>query len=233
MPFSDDLEAFLKTVDLRRHRAEYTTTKTVEMNMIKAVRAIPLLYDVYWRDKQLLTFDEFYPLYHARRWHEIVRFGATVKMDIPSFNLGLRARTYRTWTALLTQIHAGYVAQDVFGSGAVEMSPELDYAKIDIRVNYNGGVIDFQVKKESYRPEAIIKRVGDNSKSSVVTLSYTLLSQKVLDEPRKRDGDFKAEYRRFYDNPHIKLLENGFVIFKPSVFEESKRKLEEATGNIG
>ena len=63
------------------------------------------------------------------------------------FYKGLKARIYRTWASLITQIQGGYVAESVFGKGTVKMSEALDHKGADIQVNYKGHILNYQVKK--------------------------------------------------------------------------------------
>ena len=65
------------------------------------------------------------------------------------FSKGLPARIYRTWASIITQIHAGYVAESVFGEGTVVMSGELDHQGADFQVKYRGKTLNYQVKKKS------------------------------------------------------------------------------------
>ncbi len=52
------------------------------------------------------------------------------------FYKGLPARIYRTWASIITQIHAGYVAESVFGKNTVTMSCEFDHKGADFQVRY-------------------------------------------------------------------------------------------------
>ena len=80
------------------------------------------------------------------------------------FKNGLRARIYRTWTSIITQIHAAYLAEEIFGEGSVEQYTELDHQNIDFQIHTENGLIKVQVKKTTNRKE--ISRMNDRSENS-------------------------------------------------------------------
>lgn len=129
---------FLKTVDLKIYREKFLAIKIVEMDLPKYIQAISLLYKIYWQEKKLFTFDDFYKEYISNLNYLIEEFRVKTSMCDRCFYLGLPARIYRTWASLITQIHAGYVAESVFGKGSVEMSVELDHYGADFRATYRG-----------------------------------------------------------------------------------------------
>jgi len=53
-------EKFLESVNLKNYRQKYSRVKIVEMDLSKDIQAIELLYKVYWDEKKLLTFEDFY-----------------------------------------------------------------------------------------------------------------------------------------------------------------------------
>lgn len=109
---------FLQSVDLKAYREKYMPIKIVEMNLPKNIQAIELLYRVYWDEKKFIDFEEFYKIYESEKRGELRKFQKKTEMCVKCFEKGIRARTYRTWVGLITQIHAGYVAEQVFGEGA-------------------------------------------------------------------------------------------------------------------
>ena len=133
---------FLNTVRLAEYREKYSQIKIVEMDLPKNIQAIKFLYEVYW-DKENkfskpLMFDEFYDYYYDSCKDKINEFWDKSGFDkeCGCFQKGLKARIYRTWASLITQIHAGYVAESVFGEGSIEMGAELDYKNVDILAKY-------------------------------------------------------------------------------------------------
>lgn len=127
-------EKFLESVDLKGYRQKYSHIKIVEMDLPKDIQAIELLYKVYWDEKKFLNFKDFYKRYLREKKDQLEKYREKSTMCKDCFYRGLEARIYRTWAGLITQIHAGYVAESVFGEGKVSMSAELDSQGADIRV---------------------------------------------------------------------------------------------------
>src|SRR3989304_7586448 len=123
----DKFDKFMQSVDLKAYREKYRSIKIVEMDLPKEVQAINMLYKVYWDQKKLLSFEYFYKEYLSLQKTEIESFRQRVTMCKDCFYRGLPARIYRTWASIITQIHAGYVAESVFGEGTVAMSGERDH----------------------------------------------------------------------------------------------------------
>ena len=146
----DKFEQFLKSVNLDTYRETFRPIKIVEMDMPKEIQAISLLYKVYWDKKQFLNYENFYKEYLKTYKKEIENFRKKITMCKNCFYRGLPARIYRTWASIITQIHAGYVADSVFGEGSVSMSTELDHEGADFQVDYHGRILNYQVKKASF-----------------------------------------------------------------------------------
>jgi len=146
-------EDFLKTVNLCAYRDKYLPIKIVEMDMPKDVQALNALYNVYWDQKRFISFDEFYLEYKNGCRLPLKIFFKKTQMCSRCFNKGLPARIYRTWASIITQIHAGYVAESVFGQGTVKMSEDLDHDGADFQINYRSLTLNYQVKKETFSRE--------------------------------------------------------------------------------
>src|SRR3989339_727674 len=153
-------EDFLQSIDLEVYRNKYRPIKLVEMDMPKEIQAISMLYKVYWEEKNFLDYDEFYKTYLKALKTEIESFRNKITMCESCFYRGLPARIYRTWASLITQIHAGYVAEAVFGSGTIAMSADLDHHGADFQVNYHGKILNYQVKKRTYSREVRQEKKG-------------------------------------------------------------------------
>ena len=141
------IDEFLKTIDLKKYREQYSRIKIVEMDLSKNIQAIQLLYQIYWYEKTFLSFDDFYEKYLQEKQILIEEFRKKTTMCTDCFTRGLKARIYRTWASIVTQIHAGYVAESVFGKETVLMSEELDHKGVDFYVKYKGHVLNYQIKK--------------------------------------------------------------------------------------
>ena len=146
------------------------------------------------------------------------------------FYRGLPARIYRTWASIITQIHAGYVAESVFGEGTVAMSGELDHQGADFQVKYKGKILNYQVKKKSFSGE--VRRGKGGVKKQIdgefVDINYEVPSSEYFDNPKKKDGGYKLPYKRFQENKELKRFPNGFVVFAPYPFEQKKKEIDEA-----
>jgi len=149
----DKFEKFLKSVDLNAYRAKYRPIKLVEMDLPKEIQAIEMLYKVYWDQKKFLDFEDFYKEYLSSKKLEIESFRQKITMCKDCFYRGLPARIYRTWASIITQIHAGYVAESVFGDRTVSMSAELDHQGADFQVVYKNRILNYQVKKATFSRE--------------------------------------------------------------------------------
>ena len=221
---------FLQSVDLKSYRDTYRPIKIVEMDLPKEVQAINMLYKVYWDQKKFLSFEDFYKEYLNSQKTEIESFRQKITMCKDCFYRGLPARIYRTWASIITQIHAGYVAESVFGEGTVEMSGELDHQGADFQVKYRGKILNYQVKKKSFSGE--VRRGKGGVKKQIdgefVDINYEVPSSEYFDNPKKKDGDYKLPYKRFQENKELKRFSNGFVVFAPYAFEQKKKEIDKA-----
>ncbi len=220
----EKFDNFIKTIDLENYRRKYAHLKIVEMDLPRNIQALKTLYECYWSNVNLdniLDFEEYYEYYYRTHAADIEAFRRKVEMCETCFNKGLRARIYRTWASIITQIHAGYVAETVFGAGTIEMNDELDHAGKDFVITYNDKTVAIQVKKESKRPEARIQRNADDL---TYTIRYCVPPQKDFEQPRYvRTGGIKPQmldFVEFSDNGILKRYDNGFVVFTAKTFED-------------
>ncbi len=223
-------DQFLRSVDLKGYRDKYRPIKIVEMDLPKEIQAINMLYKVYWSKKKFLSFDDFYTEYLKEYATNIDKFQEKTGMCKTCFAKGLPARIYRTWASIITQIHAGYVAEAVFGENTISMSGDLDHKGADFQVNYRGKTLNYQVKKKSLGRE--VRQEKPKSKNQLVgefiDIKYEAPSSDYFENPKKKDGEFKLPYKRFQENKELKRFPNGFVVFTPYPFEQEKRKIDEA-----
>ena len=220
---------FLQSVNLKFYRDKYRPIKIVEMDLPKEVQAINMLYKVYWDKKEFLGFEKFYEEYLSEQGSDIKKFQEKTGMCEKCFSKGLPARIYRTWASIITQIHAGYVAESVFGEGTVAMSGELDHQGADFQVRYRGQVLNYQVKKKSLGRE--VRQEKPKAKNPLtgafVDIKYEVPSSDYFENPKKKDGKYKLPYKRFRDNKELDRFPNGFVVFTPYPFEQKKKELDE------
>lgn len=223
----DRFSNFLLSVDLRGYREEYRPIKLVEMDLPKNIQAIEMLYQFYWEQKNFLDFGDFYEAYLESKKSEIESFRQKITMCKDCFYRGLPARIYRTWASIITQIHAGYVAESVFGFGTVTMSAELDHKGADFQVRYRGKILNYQVKKKTFSREVRrAKSPKKNIEGTFIDLTYDVPSDIFFLNPKKKDGTFRLPYARFVANRELQRFSNGFVVFTPHVFEKDKKRLD-------
>lgn len=218
---------FLETVDLKKYREAYLPVKIVEMDLPRDIQAIGLLYKIYWDSKKFISFDDFYAKYLSEKKELLENFRTKIRMCEKCFYLGLPARIYRTWASLITQIHAGYVGEAVFGSNTVSMSEELDHKGADFQVKYKNHTLNYQVKKKTesreVRKEKKTKKVFSGE---FIDLIYEVPSADYFASPRKKDGELKIPYKRFIENKELKRLNNGFVTFTKEAFIHKRNEID-------
>jgi len=227
---NDNLEqfnVFLKTVNLNAYRERFRPIKIVEMDLPKDIQAIALLYQIYWKEKKFLNYDDFYKEYLNRLEKNIEIFRQKIFMCEKCFYLGLPARIYRTWASIITQIHGGYVAESVFGIGSVEMSGELDHQGADFRVSYKNHKLNYQVKKETHSRE-VRKAKGGKAKldGEFIDILYNVPNSSVFADPKTKKGELRKPYKEFIENVNLERFNNGFVVFTRKIFEQKKKEID-------
>ena len=218
---------FLKTIDLKKYRKEYAPIKIVEMDLPKDVQAIILLYKVYWDEKNFLSFEEFYKRYEEENKNAIEIFEKKTTMCHDCFSRGLKARIYRTWASIITQIHGGYVAESVFGNGSVDMSRELDSMGADFRVTYKNKFLNYQVKKTSFSGVMSRKPLPRKKKLEGEGIDIKYEVPTCLSDPKTKKGEFRKPYIRFVEDKRTESFENGFVVFTKETFLPKKQEIDE------
>lgn len=222
---------FLKNVSLAEYRERYKSIKIVEMDLPKEIQAIALLYKVYWEEKKFVSFDEFYERYLLDKKELLEKFRNKVSMCDICFYKGLPARIYRTWASLITQIHAGYVANVVFNEGVVDMSEELDHAGADFQVVVSKTTLNFQVKKETQSREVRKEKKSKKKiKGRFVNIKYEVPNFDHILNPHTKKGKLRTDYQRFnkkyLKKKLLRVLDNGFVIFEKNYFIQFKKLIK-------
>ena len=228
-----DLErfnGFLSGVDLAGYRQKYQPIKLVELDMPKPIRALNHIYREYWTDRATFPcYEEFYNIYATELQSELDEFRRITQFSEETFKLGLPARIYRTWASLITQVQGGYVAEDLHGRGSVEMSTELDYAGIDIRVTIGRDVFNIQIKKETLSREVRVPQKITRKETPIIQITYGVPGC----DPFTPTGKPSVPFGRWKNNWSNKLtrLDNGFIIFLPEMF--SLNYIREAPTDYG
>ena len=237
----ETFEQFLQSINLDEYRNSYSHIKTVEMDLPKNIQALDTIYDVYWNadfkaEDTPLLFDAFYEVYFNRCKDNILNFWAKTgfETDCNCFPKGLKARIYRTWASLITQIHAGYVAEEVFGKETIEQSTVLDHKGIDILAKYKGNDIKIQIKKDSKRPEISRMHKAEANSDGYFYIWYVVPSQNDYENPyykiKRKQGLLRECLKPFVkynkENGTLDRLDNGFVIFNKTEFELIKKAFD-------
>lgn len=215
---------FVKTIDLEKYRMRYAHIKIVEMDLPKNIQALKTIYKYYWSNIDLNNipdFEEYYELYYNDTKEDIEKFRIKTEMCKDCFNKGLKARIYRTWASIITQIHAGYVAESIFGNNSVEMNDILDHQGKDIVITYNNKTIPIQIKKETHRPEARITRKNSDD---IISIFYCVPNRSDFEHPHYvKTGKIKPQmldFIQYSEDGILNRYENGFVVFTEKVFRD-------------
>jgi hypothetical protein len=201
------------------------------MDLPRNIQALKTIYKYYWSNiniNDIPDFEKYYDLYYEELKNYIEAFRIKTEMCDECFNKGLKARIYRTWASIITQIHAGYVAEDVFGIGSIDMNDELDHAGKDFIITYNFKIIPVQIKKESKRPESRITRQSKKNNDFIVNIKYCVPNSKDFKNPRyKKTNELKPQMLDFVEfSPSdgiLKRYENGFVVFTDKIFRDIQK----------
>jgi hypothetical protein len=212
---------FLESIPLSGYREELKDIKWVEQDLPKEMLPLESIFKYYWFEKRFLNFDEWFEI----SWKELntnsekeeaLRKFKKYYFDKDGngwFKKGFRARMYRTWVSVLTQLDFCYVFEYVCEKEnknlKLECNAEMDVRGIDAKVNNIG----FQIKKITQRKEA--RRIEE--KKNIVTIPYTVFDleelQRKSESPRVKD---KSGYKKTLESFHryFLYLKNGFIVFK-------------------
>ena len=215
----EKMNTFLESIDLKKYRKKYSHIKLVELDLDRNIQALHHLYDEYWTKRDNFpSYDEFYVKYSADLEDKLEAFRLNKMFSYDTFHLGLPARIYRTWASLLTQIQGGYVAEELYGRGNVQMSEPLDRKGIDIQILDGNETFNIQIKKESMSREVRAPRQMTRYNEEIIVVSYEVPG---CDPITKKTRQPARPFQRWSDKWRGKLcrLDNGFIIFLPDMFE--------------
>ncbi len=221
-----DLERFrkfLESIPLDKYRKELKDIKWVEQDLPREVLPLASIFKYYWEDRDYLDFEKWFETF----WEEINTspkskealakfkkyfFNKTLNEN-DWFKKGFKARMYRTWVSVLTQLDFCYVFEDICAKEGkdllLECNAELDIKGIDAKV----GDVCFQVGKISQRKEA--RSVG--RKKRLITIPYPVFDikelKRLINSPRvKNKISYQKALESFYK--YFTQLSNGFVVFQ-------------------
>lgn len=223
----DDLckfREFLKSIPLNKYREELKDVKWVEQDLPKEILPLSSVFKYYWEERKFLDFEKWFEDF----WQEIhtniksrealegfKRYYFNKKLDENDwFKKGFKARIYRTWISVLTQLDFCYLFEYICAKEnrklTLECNADLDAKGIDARVNN----IEFQIAKISYRKEAR----SASKKKNLITIPYPVFNiedlQRLIKSPRVKE-ERKERYQKSLQafRKYFIQLENGFVVF--------------------
>lgn len=219
-------EKFLKIIDLEKYRQKYQPIKIVEMDLDRDIISVYSIIELYWDKRDFVCFEEFYKKFLVKYKNALDKFRKKVKMCKKCFYLGMEARVYRTWVSLLTQIHAGLLAEEVFGKDSIIMTGILDVEKsVDFQIFYNSSQYNVHIKKISQSREVRQERPKPKNPlpGQHIKLNYLVWN------PGKTKYDKKGNPRKWFLKSQ-KLyagnrFQNGFIVFKKEYFEDLKKTI--------
>jgi len=235
----DTFRSFLGSIDLDRYREEFKDKKYVEQDLPDDVVNVMLrsLYENYWGRQRFISFDQWFEevwdrIVHLKGFEEFLRYYWYMKLGVWKdwdrwFKEGLKARLYRTWTAILTQFDFSYTMLCVLEEEGYRVpvfaSPELNKKGVDLELRTERGIIDFQVYKTSERKEARGKTRGN-----LISVPYPVISRRELEKrirsPRTQKKEAYRTVLRIFDM-YYEELNNGFIVFKKELAREILRRI--------
>lgn len=149
------------------------------------------------------------------------------------FKDGFRARMYRTWISLLTQIHFQYLWNKLFDE-KLESSALLDSLGLDALFTKGNRTIGIQIKKISFRREVSDRRFTPSQKKFadvIIEIPYvvdnpTEIKEKLLN-PKSRPTTKETLTKKLdIFNESFSMFPNGFVIFREDYLRKIYKIIE-------
>ncbi|ACI20194.1 TaqI family restriction endonuclease [Thermodesulfovibrio yellowstonii] len=213
---------FLSSIPLDKYREELKNIKWVEQDLPKEILPLSSIFRYYWEERNFLNFEEWFENFwqHINNNQESKRALEDFKKyyfnrDLGEndwFKKGFKARMYRTWVSVLTQLDFCYLFEYICDKESknlkLECNSELDRKGIDARVNE----INFQIAKITQRKEAR----SASKKKSLITIPYAVFN---LEDFERKIGSKRVKDKTGYQNSleafkkYFIRLNNGFVVF--------------------
>lgn len=250
-----DYENFLSNIDIQSYSV-FREIKWVEQDLpqdkvpnlykegeIIKIRYLHLasIYFYYWDNTMFLNFNEWFEQYWTdMNGNEEVK--ASLKKfktyffngaDEEWFKDGFRARMYRTWISLLTQIHFQYLWNKLFDE-KLESSALLDSLGLDALFTKGNRTIGIQIKKISFRREVSDRRFTPSQKKFadvIIEIPYvvdnpTEIKEKLLN-PKSRPTTKETLTKKLdIFNESFSMFPNGFVIFREDYLRKIYKIIE-------
>jgi len=227
---------FLESIPLDEYREKFRIIKWVEQDLPKDLLPQGSIFRHYWHEQNFLDFECWFEDFWGELQSNATRLTALKdfkkyyfdKNNDGWFKLGFKARMYRTWTAVLTQLDFCYMLAHVCDKHSkkvkVEANAELDISGIDLQV----GDIDFEVSKITQRKEA---RSAATARRNRIRIPYAVFN---VDEYERKSHSQRVspssriEYRNALHafRKYFLLLKNGFVVFSEHYVDQVVRNLD-------
>lgn len=213
---------FLESIPLDEYRDKLRDVKWVEQDLYPELLPLTSIFDNYWHKQNFLDFESWFEQFWEELHSDPIRATALQsfkkyyfdKDDDGWFKLGFKARMYRTWVSVLTQLDFCYmflyVCEQRSKSLRLEANAELNARGVNLRI----GQLDFQVAKITHRKEAR----PSGAERRKITIPYAVYDIGELERlscsprvsptnRRKYQNALKAFYKYFLS------LKNSFVVF--------------------
>ena len=228
----ENYRKFLLSIPLSSFRDELKEIKWVEQDLHSALFPQKSIFHYYWDEKKFYGFEEWFDTF----WNNLIAdkillekvedFKILVRAyrkfyedKINSehekiFFLGFKARMYRTWISVLTQLDFCYLFDALCVKKKVNLKVECNY-KLDVEEGIDAKVnnVGFQITKISDRKVA--QKIS--RKKRVITIPYAVFP---LEEYKRKAESSRIEKSRIaYKNAleafykYFISLDNGFVVF--------------------
>lgn len=214
---------FLEGIPLDEFRDKFKAVKWVEQDLYRELLPQGSIFRHYWDEQNLIDFESWFEDF----WKELHSnaMSATAlkefkkyyfdKDDNGWFKLGFKARMYRTWTAVLTQLDfcyiLAYICHKQGKKVVLEANAELDISGIDLRI----GDIDFEVGKLTQRKEARSAATVRRNRIRIPYAVFNVEEYERLSKSSRVKPNNRISYRLALQAFHkyFVLLKNGFVVF--------------------
>jgi len=219
---------FLETIPLDKYRSELKNIKWIEQDLPKKILPLTSIYQHYWENREYLQFENWFEKF----WEEIntdeeskgvlenfkkYYFNKSLEEN-DWFKKGFKARMYRTWISVLTQLDFCYMFEYICAkkniSLKLECNAELDARGIDAKVNN----ICLQIAKISQRKEA-----RPAKRKNIIPIPYMVLD---IEEYKRKINSKRVRNQSVYQKTlevffkYFDILKNGFVVFKENYVEK-------------
>ena len=214
---------FLENIPLDKFREEYIEVKWVERDLPKEILPQASIFRNYWDEMNLLDFEDWFETFwgelhqneESLRALKIFKKYYFDKNNDGWFKLGFKARMYRTWVSVLTQLDFCYMFVYICKKQGKDLELECN-AELDVKKGIDARVkdINFQVAKISQRKEA---RPGMSKKGKII-IPYAVFrvgeferlskSTRVSEINREKYKKSLESFRKYFI-----FLRNGFVVF--------------------